>query len=73
LSAALSIGRKVEHAALRYRLQRRPPPVADPELVDAQLEAFFDELLELTAPGQDPVDVERSVADACARIEEWTA
>ena len=61
----------MEHALLRRRLRRRPPPTATTELIDAQFDAFFDELLALTAAGHDVHDLEDSVADVCARIEEW--
>lgn len=62
----------MEHALLRYRLRRKPPPAAAPELIDAQLDAFFEHLLELTAPGRDLHRLHERVANACARIEEWT-
>jgi hypothetical protein len=71
--AAFAISRKVEQAVGRYRLKREAPPVAGREQIDAQLDALFAEILELTAPGRDVADVDRSVADACARAEEWTA
>jgi hypothetical protein len=57
----------------RYRPRFRPPPAATPEEIDARLDLFFEELLELTRPGQDLEDLEQAVADAYARVEEWTA
>jgi hypothetical protein len=71
--AAFAISRKVEQAVGRYRLKRETPPVAGPEQIDAQLDACFDHLLQLTAPGRDVADLDEAVAHACARAEEWTA
>jgi hypothetical protein len=71
--SALAIHRKVERAIVGYRFRRMTPAVADPELIEAQLDAFFDHLLELTAPGRDVADLDEAVAHACARAEEWTA
>ena len=61
------------HAALRERLSRTPPRVADAEEIDARLDAFVAHMIELTEAGDDVADLERTLADACARIEEWTA
>jgi hypothetical protein len=72
-AAALALPRKVKCAVLLYRFRRTAPPTVAPGQIDAQLDAFFDQLFALTAPGRDLVDLERNVADACARIEEWTA
>jgi hypothetical protein len=64
-----AIRRKIEW----YRFRRRPLPVAGREEIDAQLDALFVELLELATAGRSPADLDRTVADACARMEEWTA
>jgi hypothetical protein len=68
-----AIRRKIENAVVDHRLRRRPPPVAGPEEIDAQLDALFAHLLELAAPGCDLADLDQNVADTCARMEEWTA
>jgi hypothetical protein len=67
------MARSVERAVNGYRLRRETPPVAGPEQVEAQLDAFFDHLQELTAPGRYVADLDEAVAFACARVEEWTA
>ena len=71
--AAVAISRKVEQAVTRYRLGRATPPVAGREQIDAQLDAAFADIFELTAPGRDVANLDEAVAHACARAEEWTA
>jgi hypothetical protein len=73
-ASAFAISRRVERAIVGHRFRRTTtPPVAGPEVIEAQLDAFFDHLLELTASGRDVADLDEAVAHACARAEEWTA
>jgi hypothetical protein len=73
-AAAFAISRRVERAIVGRRFRRTTTPlVASPELIEAQLDASFDHLLELTASGRDVADLDEAVAHACARAEEWTA
>jgi hypothetical protein len=65
--------RKVKFVVIKRHLLRATAPVAAPEQIDAQLDACFDQLLELTAPGLTVADLDEAVAHACARAEEWTA
>jgi hypothetical protein len=71
--AGLTISSEVERAVANYRLRRTAPPVAGPEQIDAQLDAFIEQIFELTAPGRDVADLDEALAHACARAEEWTA
>jgi hypothetical protein len=73
--AAHAISAKVEGAVARHRLRRTPPRprVAGPEEIDARLDAVFAEMTALTTSGRPCADVESAVADARARVEEWTA
>jgi hypothetical protein len=71
--SGLAISRNVGQAVAGYRHRRPAPPVAGPEQVEARLEAFFDELSELIAPGRDVAGLDEAIANLCARVEEWTA
>jgi hypothetical protein len=72
--AILTFPRKVKCEVVAYRLGRRTTvPVASPEQIDAELDAFFDELVELGGPGRDRGNFREALGHACARVEEWTA
>ena len=74
--AALAISSKVEDA-VSHRARQTTPPVAGPEQIDAHLDAFVDEVDELTAASRNLADpdalaaLDEALADACARAEEW--
>ena len=71
--AAAAICSKVEQALATYRARPVPLPVAPPEVIDARLDAFFAEILELTSSGRCLLQVDEAIAYACARAEEWMA
>jgi hypothetical protein len=72
-ASVLAIPRRVRRALAGHPLRLATPPVAGAEEIDAQLDALFDHLLELTAPGRDHPGLDEAVAHACARVEEWRA
>jgi hypothetical protein len=70
---ALPLPSALRRAVVGHRLRRRTPSVAGPEEIDARLDALFDHLLELTAPGREHAGLDEAVAHACARVAEWRA
>jgi hypothetical protein len=71
--AAREIVRRVEEAVVSYHRRQAIPPVAGPEEIDAHLDAFFDEIIELTESSRHISNLDERIVDACARAEEWTA